>query len=75
MDAPFTLTQSERRSPVMQRLAAHWRDELAKLRVANDGMHPESVTNFNRGRIARLKDDLKLVEDAPPPPQYEDGTL
>ena len=61
----MTLTKFEQQNPVWLKLKAHLESELARLRSLNDKMTSEVSTAETRGRIAQIKDLLK-VEDEPP---------
>lgn len=66
-DPPFTLTETEKRSALWQRLDAHFRTRLELLRAKNDGpMTPEETATI-RGQIKCLKGMIDLGKDAPAP--------
>jgi hypothetical protein len=62
----FNLTDAERISPVWARVKEIIEDRIAKHRIANDGDKSPEDTAKLRGRIAELKDLLKLDRAIPP---------
>lgn len=65
MTTPFRLNETERRSPVWQRLSAHLSERLTVKRRSNDLPQPNEDTALLRGRIAELK---YLTEEIVRPP-------
>ncbi len=59
------LTEGERRNPLMATLIVGWTEELAFLRVRNDGPLTHDETLTLRGRIAQMK-VLIALGDKPP---------
>lgn len=64
-DPPFSLTQSERDSPLWRKLMAYWESQLSLLRIQNDGQLPDMETAKLRGQIARLKATMSLDKELP----------
>ncbi len=54
------LTQGEHNDPLWLKLVAHYEKRLATLRAQNDNAPTEETTARLRGRIAEVKDFLKL---------------
>jgi hypothetical protein len=61
----LTLTKFEQQNPVWLKLKSYLEEELLRLRALNDKMVSEVSTAETRGRIAQIKDLLR-VEDEPP---------
>lgn len=57
------LTDADRISPTWQKLKKSFEQELQTLRMKNDNETPEEVTAKIRGRIAMLKEILRLGEE------------
>lgn len=56
----FALSDGERSHPLWQRLEAHMKDQLGKLRAQNDKIQTEAETAALRGRIAEVKRIISL---------------
>ena len=62
----FELGAGERRSPTWIALEEHYTKRLADLRAQNDTPKDELATAMLRGKIAEVKELLKLGKDKPP---------
>lgn len=60
------LTTAERMSPTWAKLKAEFERELQILREKNDKDSPDELTAKIRGRIAMLKDIIKLGQEDKP---------
>jgi hypothetical protein len=69
MSDKFHLTREERASPLWARVREILEERIAKHRLANDSDRPPEETAKLRGRIAELKDLLKLEKDPPQAPE------
>ena len=49
-------------SPTWREIDAVLRERLEAMRLQNDAVRPESETNVTRGRIAEIKELLRLPE-------------
>lgn len=56
----FALTQFDRDSALWKRLEAHMREVREDLRAQNEKLIPQPQTDFNRGRLAMLKELIAL---------------
>lgn len=56
------LTPAEINTPLWEKLAAHFAEELLRLREMNDSIQPEQKTAHTRGRIEQLKELLELAK-------------
>lgn len=68
MAEPFALTDNERLQPLWVKLKGHLEEQLRQYREAND--HPAvpnkpDLTDLRRGRIAMLKDLIRLGDKPP----------
>jgi hypothetical protein len=62
--AKFTITPSEKTSPLWRRLEEHFTARLEAKRASNDSVDKtEAETNFTRGEIAQIKAFLALGKD------------
>lgn len=59
----FALTPGERQHPLWLKLKAHLEERLAGHRLKNDNNLTQDETQKVRGRIAELKELLKLGEE------------
>lgn len=61
----MTLEPHDRLNPLMAKLIAGWKQDLAALRAKNDHpMSPEETATL-RGRIAQLKAQIALGDEPP----------
>lgn len=61
----FKLLPADRMNPLWVTLAKHLNERLSVLRQQNDASLPPEATEKVRGRIAQIKDILRLAEDDP----------
>lgn len=59
------LDPADRLNPLLPRLIAGWKDELAALRAQNDHPLTPEETQTLRGRIAQLKAHIALGDEPP----------
>lgn len=63
----FRLYESDKISTTWARIERHLKEQLADLRVQNDGQLDETKTAHLRGRIAQIKDLLRAADEVLPP--------
>ncbi len=68
MTEDFALSAAEKQSPLWLALKAHFIDRLDVARQRNDALSlPDHETAALRGKIACLKEMIRLGGDPPPP--------
>lgn len=62
----MVLTPDDRNSKTWDRIAAHIAARIQELRVENDSFSDHEVTTKRRGRVAELKELLRLGDQPQP---------
>lgn len=61
----FILSEEEKRNPLWTRLMKHFEERLQELRLMNDATRSEVDTANLRGKIAEIKELIRLNEFRP----------